>query len=627
MRLLELIAGTLVLLSSLVALHERPARTGADDAEQIAEAVRRALEEVGGAPERERGEATLEGLVIARDGTPIVGANVGVSTTGGLDALTRDRSWLSSGYEPPGSDAEAMLEAAVGAAVSALRTRRQRPFATTDADGRFAFTDLVEAGYRVQVYAEGYRYESTRAYAGDRLEVTLERVRVIEVEPRLPDGSMPERAVVYTGTSNSSGHMHSWDPANREIPLDAREETITVLAGEVLGVARFREPLATLRSNAWDVDLAGEAGGELVLDLEPRSILRVRLDDREPAMDNLPRWVELRPPGATSGTRMGQLPDGRYAIEFVEPGTYHVAAGRGQFAASTTVSVELDEGLEDVVVTLPALDLSEHLVVRCVGPSGDPVIGAELADVTGPNGAAMPLLFGSVERPCGVHWVPAGVVEQRRSRHADGALRLTARSGPLVAASVEVPEGTRELELRFEEPCALTLVTDTEHSVDIGVLLRRQDDASADTARQPRRMMQGSFDAMLTGSGPSLTRISPGPYRLYYYVVQEYGSGYLIQSMALELESGERTVELQVPELSTLLVTVPGATEGMGLRLQKRPSIPADIIAPSVRIGENGVAAFTDVPAGVYSVSIHTSAGRFDEEILVPSEPVTLTPR
>ena len=643
----KLLAATTLILTSITTwlaappLHESDGARGSeaaprassdvaiDDEALLVDAVRRALASVDGAPDRVRGEETIEGIVIARDGTPVAGATVMTHSTGGLDTyatLTTDRSWRGKGFDRVESDADAVRDAAANAAASTLRQRRQRLFTTTDADGRFAFTDLPEAGYRVQVYAKGYRYKSALLHAGQGVEVTLDRVAVLDIEPRMPDGSVAARALVHTGRRNSSGHLQPWDPANPHVTIDEPDVLITAVAGDILGTAGTSGPLATFRSQAYSVDVGGDAD-TVTLALQKRSVLRVEIQDSLPVMDGLWHWVELRRPGAADGTRLARLQDGRFGIEAPGPGAYEVVARRGTFGATATVEVALEEGLNDRVLRLPPMEPNERLVVRCVGPSGEPVLGAELTDVTRPTGAPRPFRIGSLERPGGVHWVSASLLDQVRSRHADQRLRIAANSARFGVASAEVPATAHEIELRFDEPCALTLVAQSERTTDIGVVLRRSDDEPPERRHASRRTRLDANELISTGSGVWFANVTPGAYRLYYYVVDDNAQGYLVQSIGLELESGERSIELPVPELSTLEVTVPGAREGQMLRLEKRPPIPDDLTPPSVRISAEGVAVFTEVPSGVYFLSIRTSAGQFEEQVFVPSEPITLTPR
>jgi len=557
--------------------------------------------------EESDGAGSFRGVVRDTSGAPVAGAVVLASPV----RPRRDAYELGASTSEIGRawDGHLPIESYyVEPMTRVLEERRLTRTATTDDEGRFVLEGLPAGRHSLNPFAEGFQGERLEANTGAEVELWLVPIASFEIEPRLPDGSQPERAVIEL-EADGRRRLYTWSPEEPSLRIPLRVATLKVLAGEVPSSGR-RECLGTYTSEQRTIDLDVDGPGPHVFELASTPILRVAMigADGEDPMESA--WVRLDA-GEGEPRRLSRIDETTYLIGDVDPGAYTITAGQLPDVEALSEPVRVEAGLNEFALDLPMPDPDDVLVLRCADAEGRPIEEVSMAfEARRPGGGTELLRVDPSPRGRGEWSVPwTALVE-------DGepfpGFEITANSEGLGIQRLVLDRKVTTAEFTFEEPCRLTVVVEGRREGGLHVSLWEGDLTSVPEFSTSITWTQSRLAPAVPESGRlELGPIQPGRYSLALLPNNSPWSAFPLTGREVVLRSGRQVETLRVPPLHDLVVQAPASAVGQRLTLSPEVSVgPYRYLMAS--IDEDGRAVFAGIPVGEYRVranSAHWSGG------------------
>ncbi|MEM6672426.1 MAG: hypothetical protein AAF726_06250 [Planctomycetota bacterium] len=568
----------------------------------------------------EGADAVLRGRVVGEDGEPLAGVTVVTEGGGeeGGDALVRGRSTNDVGRGWTGPDS--IDDSLEWRARRFLEERRTLRTAKSDTDGEFELTGLRPGRHRLRAYLEGYVFDSDRFYTGQRGWLVGRPVGLFHLDLRLPDGTQPAEAVVDLVGERD---VYRWTPDEPVLRLEERLATFRALGGAVQELDR-REYASDLASDELTIDLARDGEGPHVIQLDERDILRITVMDESGLQPPIDPWVKIAPARDVQGRDpAAAFRDVGYAEETddesawiktdVAPGSYVIAVGRSARVPEVVETIEVAVGANAHEVVLGAFDMGKFLVVRCAGPQGQPLKEVEFDRLLRYENGGSDGGTRSEERGPGEYWLPLDGLLSGRSWSDVEQVTLVAEADGYGKLTSEVPIGAESLALTFQPSCDLTVFVEGDRSPGFSVSA-----VNLSEDENQNRWGWGGERATIDSRGLARLRgLQPGEVRVF---LRRSGGGRrptpAIATQDVLLRGGEQQVTFIAPTFHDVVVRASGLEARTRMRL--RADGGGGFRSSDVRLNEDGVATFRDVPAGQYLLSARGN-NRAPMSISVPS--------
>lgn len=513
--------------------------------------------------------------------------------------------------------------------IAMLRERIERDpslevTALSDTNGDFALNGLENLAYNIESYLpnhllvgmEGHDAFNGR-WPGDVVQLRALPLSRLEVEVRLPDGSVPATAELSTRRTNSN-ETWQWTPEDRVVPLQPGMWTLQARGGDMC-MFRSKEQLVEVTE--------GGAPTSVILELAERPLIRGRLifdgpppskqytviawsQNHDPATDNVWEATNTSDQARTFATTGFQFED-------LEPGVYRLAVSDGGIERPpvlATVTLADKLVVQDLQVTASK---SAEWVVKVLDPTGAAV-----------DDAAFDTSFWMGN---GNNWcrdlegawhgtVPRNVLDEP----AGEPLQLTVRSGQWGHTALTLPRAAATAEVRMQAPGFLKAQLSGDSSTS-----RQKLSASLQLlgASRDHDSWVGSSPADESNS-VTFSPLQPGTYMLR--LSMNSGGWYGGQSVAerrLEIHSGENQASIAAPVLHMISVRMKNGGEAATGHMQL--ILPPDAkdampFSAGAQIDKDGLAKFENVPAGRYTLNFYSGGRNGSILITVPTAEIQI---
>ncbi len=577
--------------------------------------IERALDAVR-APDVERADGTgsITGEVIDGSGAPIPGAVVIAHSV----SLFSSSDPADVGAGPPVEQGleEYLRERARTWAASRGSRRR----AVTDLAGQFEIEGLLEdEGYSVEAFLEDYVIEaegpSYGVSPGQRVTFQALGVHVIPVQLSHEDGRQPAEGVIGVKRGDNET-FYRWS-------ADAPDLRLTPGRVGVRGYAGLRQAESwrggadsTHGSEESSVDVVDQAGVPLPLVLKPRCGIRGRVIDDFGAGGGraVVRLLPMAAGAALDESALAESGQRSYArgdrFHFLDlaPGTYAIGLANRNEALLAHRIVEV--GVVEVDLVVPEPDPDQHLVVRTFGPSGNPVQDVDFRWKYSHRGGSSSGGISGRRGRDGVWWLQPKKAFFEPWPEETG-YQLTVEHSELGNREIQLQEGQREVSVTFEEPASIVVVVagyaGSRYVGQLQVHLAPaagEDDGPPYWAMSSRR---GSGEGAFSADGVArFDGLAPGGWEVHLLVKVGEWETQSVQSVEVQVPSGERTVSMSLPTLYDLVVVAPGLSEDTWLHLRKNDEDAEAFSFASSRsgsVGADGRAVFENLTAGQYTLN------------------------
>lgn len=546
----------------------------------------------------------ISGRVATSKGEPIAGAEVRVRPPdrpppGGWPALYQQST-----------------EALIRYMIASQKYRRQHlQVASTNADGSFRLTGLLEGTYRVQASHPDFtirastHQNSHAAKAGDTIEFLAVPVTGVRLDLQSPDGSKLERVHVRFRNGQGADRGTGWRADDGLVQVAPGTWTMTVVAGAD----------GQWASRAIEVDVPARGVlGPISVALHERPRIHVALDFGAQG----PRPLTIRYTRVPTGfeahpsqldRRLQDAKNHAFAPSFVEDGDPTVTINAEALEAGSYLVVAYEDSkvsahgvvaFEGSPTTMnllvPERDREARVTVRVRGPTKE-IPGGELRGSVyvkqGYSYRASALVLDA--EGDGTYSFPL----PKKGGEADSMLTLVLRvPGWGLAWDSRRGDAETDLAIEFVEPASIEAqVEGIRGSIYEGVAAVSLLPMDADV---PNSSSAREFVPLDSGGAGRLSSLQPGTYLVMLSPGDRYKSMYLTAEKRA-IVSGANVVRMSMPELGTVVVRgKPGGS--VWLRRQSQP----DATRLGMRtwqehrtVGVDGAATFTGVPAGTYALS------------------------
>ncbi len=588
-------------------------------------------------PEPARGKRTISGRVMTDVGEPLAG--VVIRARREPDPPTTP--WVHPILEEP--PAESTLAESLQSSVTWwYRSREAVRETTTDADGRFAFDDLLDGQHDLQAFRRGFEltaipdtyFGRVSVPAGTTVDFVAIPVALQRFDVRMADGT-PARDVTMLleriGRSVSTRTV-SWTADHPAIVLSAGDWYVTAMLGgdRVYSTDPRRAHYASGR-NLVTIDpkrapelvsltLRGVPAieGRIVLPIPGFQgsvfVTAVRLlpgDEPDPSLlTGFSRTRARRPSPRSEASRHAARTESdsihgtRYRFDDLAPGRWYVGVAAGE-KPEPLVSAVIEVGEECVVhdFVLPPPDPGDRVLVRVLDPDGEPLRDCEFLLFTErvlPDGRSGGSASG------GVTVVRTGDgrfgVSKARFQDRNALLATHPRFG---SRAIELAGDRQDFTIRFAEPAAVALRMPgyAENARGRNVSIEAEPLGAPDFARKRIWIEAG---AIASDGAVDLEKLQPGEWRIRINSdpdPDDSRPGCQVAATTVELAAGAQEVTLPFPALGDVQIVV-GAGARVALTLSPFESRPED--GERVRrFGEpdaDHIVTFHDVPPGRYEV-------------------------
>lgn len=508
-----------------------------------------------------------------------------------------------------------------------VKGRKKTRMAVTDAAGGFTLEGLEPGTHLIRGYLEDHVVKGSNIETGATGKLVARRVGAFELDVRLPDGSQPAEAIVMaTDEEDDEEVAGRWTPEEPVIRFASVKVRCRVLAGEPRKIdwraiaAEFQSPLATL-------DLAADGQGPHVIQLHQETQVRVTVIDESDAVPRMAAWVRVKPVSEQGGQsqELKRFRSGPFIAMGIELGEYEVTAGRGKSAPELTQTMEIVEGVNELVLTLGEVDPSRFIQVRCTGPGGVPVTAVDFRyqSVTG-NGSSSGGASAILKGP-GEFWIDESEVGgQQDEAVAVTALTLTAKTALYGSIKQDLDLSARLVEFQFEEPGDVTVEVTGSRTSSLRVSLSPVKDPDEEEQWWRQR---GQVKAVDSEGVASMGLLQPGDYELKLTAGANDGfNSPSIASQTVNVRPGKVILSIAAPSLSEVVVHVPEGKAGTQVGLQKRSEgqVTAGYFG-NVPLDDQLRARFEGLAPGTYVVQLWGGETQGQMEITVPCGEVVFT--
>lgn len=567
---------------------------------------------------------SIQGTVIDQDGQPMPGVQIvsmnrlGQAWRGvmkGTQTAKIGRAWegIPDVEESIAKSAESMLE-----------NERNHRTAMSDSMGRFTLTGLREGLHAVSAHADGFAFARQTNHTGQECSFIGERVLELELDVRLPDGSQPESAVVFTGEQRY-GKEIAWTPEEPRLRLKDAAFEITVRSGSVQRLD-WRNIASDYSSEPRPMNLETEGPGPHVIQLAMNQILRVELEDSSELVPKLPVWMKVTSAAATQAARSDEIDwsaehhseltrgaSGLFQVADLPKGAYWIAAGRGEGNYDPEVIAKITTGLgvTEEKISLDEVDLSQFVVCRCARSEGGPVADVSF-QVTSPGERfSRARDIDAVKRGRGEYWLPKDSLFPKESTDASasaGQPELAAKSEVDGQVMVPLEPGADEISIEFLPGCTLHLDIAGDLSAGLSAHVNRLD-ASGEPTERYITMMTGGIKKIPDDGQLSMMALQPGKYEVNVYETghgaESFGfkaRGDRVMSENIEIIRPETDLRIVVPSMHKVQVHAPNVGAGETFRLSQGDKAVFST-GHRAKLDNDGIATFERVPAGEYVLS------------------------
>ncbi len=568
----------------------------------------------------EPGAGSIKGHVRLETGEPLAGVRVTAYREGGLSVDENEKARRGAVDD---------LDADVREFVAGVRWREAyRRESVTGDDGAYELRDLAESEFQVYAQLEGYaiergsrRRDEKADQPGTRVDFRAQVLVKVSVGVFLPDGGIPDAARIEweSGRRGEGTSYCEWTREQAWIELSPAAYKLAAAHGNE---GRFRSDPQEVLITVGQVtpgltfqlrERPGIEGRVIVPENEEIENLVVCL--KPVAKGTLPEGVKFGRGERTEGVDPGS--DNRFRFPDLAPGTYAIAAGRGDGAPVVEI-VDVADRTVTRDLTLPPLNPDNYVVLWVLGPNQEPLQDVFLSTETKTGWMARTDGAFEIPRPDGSYWIrhfgaAEGENEAGASDSANVKHIIRVRSKKYGEREVEYRRGqARELTVRFGE---LTLVDVTlkgfagsGHEGKISLKVRPLGKNSTGAAQYSTS--QGRDRGLDPTGQASIGPLDPG----HHEVVLLYGGdpydSYEIHQVPIDVRLGKNSVSIPMPRLYQLRVVFEDSQPGA--RISIAPSRGRLVFgAGSREVGQDGSVVFEGLAADDYQL------GQFAERMKV----------
>ncbi len=490
------------------------------------------------------------------------------------------------------------VDEVVRAAIADVKWREatQRE-AVTGADGAFDLARLVDGTYHVNAWAAGFdvrvaQGSSYSARPGATVEFVATAVVDVPVRVEFADGTGPADPVLvrWTHPERGGGGSAWWAASDPVVAIEPGSWTLTAEIGK------------DVRSAAVPLTVSvGTAPAPVTLRLAGRNVVQgvVRFDPADVAWESVD--VVLRPKGSTdrgAHEREAKPPDWTFRFEDVPLGDHELVVLLDRDAVLASAAVHVTGGAVAQDLVIPKLTPSLALIASVTGADGKPLDARDVSFGLRGSSATGGMGIGTrgVRRSDGTFVVLLGIVPEHMT-NAEWTLEVTSRSLGRMSPVGFDRGTTATVEVCFGEAAKFrpTLVGAEGKAyagrLSVMLALPGQDDTAAFNTRIGDAVQPGRYIArVLLGADVS------GQLYLYRHRV--------LARIPVDLRAGDNAVSLNVPELHTLTLVVPGAETGTDVQVHAARRPGRDGFAPQQTVGDGGRVVCPELPAGAYCVTV-----------------------
>lgn len=470
----------------------------------------------------DRGDAVIQGRVIAPNGEPVSGA-----------AVTARRSNLD--LRPPEFSGDELERYREEVSAFLARAARETRSVNTDAKGEFRFAGLDGTlAYDLSAWAEGHGSgELARVASGDQVTILLSAESLLHGRVETPDGKPVTSFRVRAWRPNRQWEAisRSVDDAEGKFSLPAKTGQMQV---EITATGFTQE-------KPMDIEVGSEGA---VIVLQQAAILSGVVTDKE---GNALANATVRLGGGEDRNRRGWNQEGaaaatartdskgRYRFDTLMPKETRFTASLGEMSETRTITLVQGENTLDFL-----MDVGAVIRLRLTDPAGKPV-EADSVWFQQKGGRNWP-------RPERMPSSEPGLAEYAGIAPGDYTMTVTAAGLPAIKQDITVAAGSNELALKFATGAMLsgTITSSSGGKVgNVGVRLRKEDEdrwGGWGTGRYAQVGEDGTFKL-----GPA----EPGVWRLEVYTTGNWAE---VFSDTVTLSEGENTRNVVVDAGATVIV-------------------------------------------------------------------------
>lgn len=561
-------------------------------------------------PEREVGTGVIHGRVTDRTGQPVAGVHITLSAIAG----TGRYAWLRP---DPRQDPDAALLQQVRQLVDQHRWgRAYRQVTTTDDEGRYRFEGVTQRRHTIHAHLEGWQcYPTDRSQMqGVFPDVTVDLTAVAMARLRLEVSGPGAPTSLYVELRRGGSSSGQYWAAAQPI-LDVQPGTWDVWV---------RGGAEGMRAGPYPVTLEAGVVETLVVELEPKPVLRLHLKYAPDEVMPLYTYIMPRPPGdmptdAVLRARGKQdmrhwlhtsmlSPTAREHVQTFDDlgeGTYVVGVARDR----STPIVHIEEiavraGVQDHTVEIPPLDPADYVIVGAYGPDGALVQRPQF--VTGYRSSGGSSSGGSqVALRSDGRYVVMHHVHRGATVGADATYFIEVRAPDLGTQRIEyVPGRARELRVDFGSPATVTVevkgAQGTPYEGRLGVTFHPESKQQPGLGSGTKADKEGRL--VVRG-------LQPGEYLLRLTLQGSDRRSHAVAETPYTVKAGEQATSIGLPPLYTL--TARGGAGRVSLSSSGRSDLR---IHQSQTADADGAAVFDGLPAGTYRLR----SGRLRGEVTLP---------
>jgi membrane-associated protease RseP (regulator of RpoE activity) len=542
-------------------------------------------------------------------------------------------------YVPSRTRRFSTLEKYVADMVASYERRKvERVQTTTDANGAFVLSELIEAEYWPEAYQKGYQIERSQRRGwralkpGDEIEFIAKPRIEVPVTVAFASGKSPEEASIewkVEAGGNTHSSNESWTPEDPTIVLSPGTFKLRATAGKD-GEYTSEEREVALK--------AGEAPDTVAFTLKGRPGIKgvvkfPKGEEPENAVVLMTRVAPGSAPDLESARQNGENQQwlGRhneYAFAFKDlaPGSYAIGAARGHeqpFAVVEQVEVADTVVTRDLV--FPALDPADYVVVWVYGPENEIIKDAQIQASLRSKRGSWSGGGTAVPRPDGSYWLlhPQEPEHMRNMpQESDDAIKysVSAHTERFGRKEVEYePKKGVVVEVRFTVPAELqVLVTNYagsgyEGKVNVGI------QKAAKGKRGESSQDFGGHDKVDFEGKKTLGPVEPGEYELVMYVQSDRYGQKPVARQPVTLAAGKNSASFPIPPLYAVTVIVAEPKPNMHLDLQ--PLVRQDgYWGGGQQVNKEGRVVFSTVAPGEYRLRSFGGAGMEEMRINVQGD-------